>query len=65
MTLRRAQPPWERGGRLCLGLSPGAYLTGMEPTRYTARLMPAPLGLSSTGVERRYASTSGHWQNSV
>jgi hypothetical protein len=23
------------------------------------------LGMSSTGVERRYASTCGHWQNSV
>ncbi len=23
------------------------------------------LGMSSTGVERRYASNSGHWQNSV
>jgi hypothetical protein len=29
------------------------------------RLMGRPLGMSSTGVEKRYASNSGHGQNSI
>jgi hypothetical protein len=36
------------------------------PREHVERLSRDPqLGMSSTGVERRYASNSGHWQNSV
>jgi hypothetical protein len=45
---------------------------GMEPTPCSVRRAPAfgrdscaVVGLSSTGVGRRYASNSDHWQSSV